>query len=242
MINSCICTSTETNESFSIIVNEKQIKYHKCSNCLSYRMIDPPTKEEIISYYNKEKDIRLSDSFKTARINTAVKDVENLEVYLLNHQTTSKRLLDIGCSEGIFLQVANNRGFDAYGIDVATDLVAHGRKEGLNVEDIEYPDYKNGLFDVITFHDSLEHVYEPRLYLEKAFNDLNPLGLLQITFPSYVFSDNLSLWEHARLDHNWLFNIYGLTEILKEIGFKDFYVIDFEYGAYPSCVMIISHK
>ena len=39
-----------------------------------------------------------------------------------------RRLLDFGCGTGTFLELAHRRGFDAYGVDLSPESVAHARE------------------------------------------------------------------------------------------------------------------
>lgn len=238
----CICKHTETNTEFSINVLDKIYTYKKCSYCQTYRMVNSPTLDEIINYYNNEKLIRITDSFKQAVRNTANQSIQYLIEYCIDHNIDRKKLLDVGCSEGTFVDVAKQNKFNAFGIDIADELITYGKSNGLTLENIDLLDYNETDFNVITFHDSLEHVYTPILYLEKAKSILTNKGALQITFPSYIYTLNPSQWEHARIDHNWLYSIYGLEQMLKKLDFKDFRIFDFRQGAYFSCVMLMCHN
>lgn len=243
MINdSCICNHKEISNLESKKINNKDIIYALCSNCATYRMVSPPSLEEITQYYNNEKAIRLSDSFKSGRNKTSTENIKYIKEYCSTQNFFGKKLLDIGCSEGEFVKVASNSNFESFGIDIATEIVQEGKKQGINIEVGEFLNYTVSNIDIITMHDSLEHVYKPREYLEKAYATLNNIGILQITFPSYAYADSIKNWEHARLDHNWLFSINSLINVLKDIGFRNIVINDFKHGAYYSCVMILCKK
>ena len=73
------------------------------------------------------------------------------------------RLLDIGCSCGYFMEVAASRGYDVQGVEFSRSAIAaadpgirsrifEGTLESLPV---------NGLFDVASVFDLIEHVHEP---------------------------------------------------------------------------------
>lgn len=97
-------------------------------------------------------------------------------------------LLDVGCGLGTFLGVARDTGWQVQGIDVspfAAKTVTE--KMGINVfngslVDVPWP---NGSFDVITFWDSIEHVDNPKQYLEKAYALLKPHGRLLIATDNF---------------------------------------------------------
>jgi SAM-dependent methyltransferase len=39
-----------------------------------------------------------------------------------------RRLLDFGCGNGLFLEMAHRRGFDCYGVDLAADAIEVARQ------------------------------------------------------------------------------------------------------------------
>ena len=77
-----------------------------------------------------------------------------------------RRLLDFGCGNGLFLQLAHERGFDTYGVDLAEDAVAAARQRpggahAYHGAPREIPEIAAGGFDVITMWSVLAHLAEP---------------------------------------------------------------------------------
>jgi SAM-dependent methyltransferase len=77
-----------------------------------------------------------------------------------------RRLLDFGCGNGAFLDLAHERGFDCFGVDLAADAVevARLKPSGRNVHHgspQEIPALAAGGFDVITMWSVLAHLAEP---------------------------------------------------------------------------------
>ena len=90
-IENCICKHTEVKNRFSKQSSGKQITYLQCSNCCSYRMLNPPSNEEIVKYYNNEKDTRLTPGFKNARKRTTLENISAIRSYLKFHKTSGKK-------------------------------------------------------------------------------------------------------------------------------------------------------
>lgn len=94
-----------------------------------------------------------------------------------------KRLFEIGCAYGFFLELARSRFESVAGMDVVEDGVRHARSLGLDAErgDFLARDFGGRRFDVITLWDTIEHLRSPQLFLEKAASLLDSGGLVAIT-------------------------------------------------------------
>lgn len=93
------------------------------------------------------------------------------------------RLLDIGCGDGLFMDVMRTRGWAVQGQDISEDVVWHAREVlGLPcaVADVEQDALPQGPFDVITMWGVLQLIYEPRALLDRVHAALEPGGVLAI--------------------------------------------------------------
>src|SRR5947209_2759147 len=95
----------------------------------------------------------------------------------------SKRLLDIGCGQGAFLDVARRAGLRTAGVEIATRAADATEAKGHQVfrrsaeESFCRSDER---FDIITMWDILEHLGRPRLALGNAYGRLSEGGQLFI--------------------------------------------------------------
>lgn len=93
----------------------------------------------------------------------------------------SGRLLDVGCALGFFVKVAEDEGFDAYGIDFSEYAVGEARKmvgDKVVCGDVEKGlPFKTNFFDVVTAWDLLEHLKSPDLFLKRCSRVLKDDGL-----------------------------------------------------------------
>lgn len=97
------------------------------------------------------------------------------------------RLLDVGCSIGLFLHLAEERGWNGVGTEVSKRAVAHAR-DRLGLEVVERPLADAGFdpagFDVVTLNSVLEHVPEPRSMLRHVAELLEPGGAVYLIVPN----------------------------------------------------------
>ncbi len=135
-----------------------------------------------------------------------------------------RRLLDVGCSIGTFLELAAADGWNCAGVepnraarniacekkfDVASDIVAAA------------PRWPAASFDVITAWEIIAHVHEPRALLQHAVRLLRPGGVVLLTTPNVAALEYRLL--HARhpnfcFPFLQLFSAVTVTRLLTELG------------------------
>lgn len=96
-----------------------------------------------------------------------------------------RRLLDIGCSHGFFLDMAREAGFETHGLELHAGDVEIARAHGHDVRacTIEATD-PSERYDVITMWDVFEHIPDPHPFLDVVFARLAPGGLLFLQVPN----------------------------------------------------------
>jgi SAM-dependent methyltransferase len=114
------------------------------------------------------------------------------------------KLLDVGCSNGEFMYLAKQRGFEPCGVELNARTATIARDNGFPVvlgvlDDAHYPD---AFFDVIYLGDIIEHVKDPHSFISECARILKPGGLIVISTP------NLDcLWSQMTLPLYSLFTI-----------------------------------
>jgi SAM-dependent methyltransferase len=97
-----------------------------------------------------------------------------------------KRLLDVGCAHGWFLDVAAGRGYEVHGIEPDRRIGALAAAKGHDVTPGFFPGDlpTTERFDVIVFNDVFEHLPEPRMVLGHVRRLLTENGILILNLPS----------------------------------------------------------
>ena len=143
------------------------------------------------------------------------------------------KLLDIGCSTGLFLSEARAAGFAAQGAEISPTTAAFARDHfGLEVHTGDWRDagYTDGSFDVITLFDVIEHLPNPLAELSAIRRLLKPGGLLLQSTPdidglfprlSYRLATLLDYWPHPEPPHHlFQFSRRTLGALTEKAGFR----------------------
>jgi 2-polyprenyl-3-methyl-5-hydroxy-6-metoxy-1,4-benzoquinol methylase len=140
------------------------------------------------------------------------------------------RLLDVGCSCGYFLEVAASRGFAVQGIEFSRSAIAaaDAKIRSQIFEGTLETMPSNGLFDVASAFDLIEHVHDPRGFLRRCAEVLKPGGVLLISTPDtghFLRPLMRSRWPMLQpMQHLFLFSRQALESALRAEGFTDVFI------------------
>lgn len=144
---------------------------------------------------------------------------------VLVRRAPGRRLLDIGCSFGMFLDAARARGFAVEGVDLSLNAVRYATEVlGLPVRQgtIFEASLPAEAYDAVTMLGVFEHLADPAPTLADAVRVLRPGGVLALEVPNATF--NLL---RGRLhpsffyvgNHLFNFTAPALTRLLDGAGF-----------------------
>lgn len=178
-MNTCIvCGSISSRPLYSGILRCQECGYVYADACL--------TDEELVGLYRKDYFFGDEYSDYLADKRTIQKNFDQrfktLRAFL--DPARHRHLLEIGSAYGFFLEVVGGHFESVTGIDITEDGVRHGREElHLNViqGDFLKQDFCGRKFDVVCLWDTIEHLRNPKLYLEKLSRHTQEGSLLAIT-------------------------------------------------------------
>ncbi len=134
------------------------------------------------------------------------------------------RLLDVGAYTGVFVEIAAQHGWEAWGIEPSHWAVEQARGRGLKM--IESTLATSGLaeaaFDVVTMWDVIEHLADPIGEVAQAYRLLKPGGLL-VVHTMDIDSSFARLmgprWPWLMEMHIYYFSHRTLQAMLEKVGF-----------------------
>jgi 2-polyprenyl-3-methyl-5-hydroxy-6-metoxy-1,4-benzoquinol methylase len=149
----------------------------------------------------------------------------NVEYRFLPAGEPGRRLLDVGCGNGEFLQRCRDSGWVACGVEPDPTARRLAEKDGFDVR-ASLDDWADqaGTFQHATASHVIEHVHEPGELLREVRSMLEASGTLFIQTP------NIDAPTHLRFGANWrglepprhlvLFSRSGLNRLLVANGFR----------------------
>ena len=145
-----------------------------------------------------------------------------------------KKVVDLGCGRGEFLDLLKSKWIDAEGIDINEQMVSICKDKGLSCRkgDIleQLIEYANGSLGGIFSSQVIEHLPPPYLkrLLELAFEKLEPSApvVLETINPTSVFA--LVQIYHLDISHKQPIHPQALKYMLESSGFED---VQIQYSA-----------
>lgn len=136
-------------------------------------------------------------------------------------------LLDVGCANGAFVAYARQQGYDAEGFELNPlqadrAAVATGAKIHTSWDSVVRR------YDIVTYHDVIEHVEDPRNELLNVHFYMERRGLLVLDTPdadderfAQGTAENAMDWHHIRPEqHLWYFTEATLVPLVQRAGFQ----------------------
>jgi 2-polyprenyl-3-methyl-5-hydroxy-6-metoxy-1,4-benzoquinol methylase len=135
-------------------------------------------------------------------------------------------LLDVGCSQGNFINVARMRGWSVTGVEVSRRFSGVARGQfNLNVITgvLEAQDFADESFDVITCFGVIEHLRDPLAYLRLCKRLLKKGGVLVAETCNFASLHQLVLgkrWQSDPAQHLYLFTPKTIRRLAEKAGFE----------------------
>ncbi len=234
----CSCNLCN-NESSKIIFVKNGFNLVQCSSCGLVYVGNPPSEAELEKLYSfgsgyHARFIDESSMEFKHHLNLARQYYEMLEKY-----KTQGRILDIGCSNGFFLKLARDNGWETYGLEMSKDTAELARKRyGLKVltGTLQETSFTSKFFDVVTLWDVIEHVENPMKTISIISKILKDDGIVVLLTPnieglfpklSYKVANIINYWPHPEPPrHLFQFSKKTIQKLLRLTGFNVIEIVD----------------
>ncbi len=203
----------------------------QCSQCGLVFVSPRPDPNELYALYGET--YFHNDESSTVGYTNYLKDENNIRKTFagrLSHLEAfikPGKLLDVGCAAGFFLSEAQKRGWSVQGLDVSSFAVNYAQEHfGLDARNGSFTelDYPADSYDMVTMWDVIEHVPDPKAYIQRAASVLRSGGVFALATPDV---DSLPArltgrrWVGYKLseEHVYYFSARTLSLMLNEAGF-----------------------
>lgn len=152
-----------------------------------------------------------------------------LELLSKSKEKNSIKLLDVGCGDGQFFdQIARSKmlNIDFYGLDTTIGSVEICKNKGYKVFCLDVhkfkSEFKDNLFDVIVSFHCLEHISNPKEFLEELGSLINPLGTIYISTPYSPMPFELEWYDVLNFPphHIGRWNLKSYNKIAEMLGLR----------------------
>jgi SAM-dependent methyltransferase len=198
----------------------------ECRGCGLVRLSPRPSAEQVAGFYSGQywyAGGRLEEFYR--------------RMVLLDHVRFARRaaresgahgkILDVGCSGGLFLRMMKEHGFEVLGLDFSPEAARVAwEKNGVPVltGDLESAAVEPGSCALVTMYHVVEHLLDPAVYLTAAARLLHAKGRLIVQVP------DRDCWEAVFLQENWtgldvprhlhVFRSCDMRRLLRQCGFE----------------------
>ncbi len=218
-----VCESGSIEKRFS----HKGSLFYRCAHC-GLIFIDPvPSPLSIQKHYSENyfktwnPDGAGQANVRSAKLQTFQQWLEIIEGY-----TPAGTVLDIGCAMGFFLEIAQMRGWQAYGVEVsdyAASLAREQFADRIITGTLSAARFSHEFFDAITMFDVIEHISSPKEFLREVFRLAKVGAIIALTTADTASLSHALMgkhWPHFKPEHLNYFSGANLALALTQAGFR----------------------
>lgn len=136
-----------------------------------------------------------------------------------------RRLLDVGAYLGVFVEIANQHGWDAAGLEPSHWASQYGMDRGLQMTQgtLEEANFPSDTFGAVTMWDVIEHLGDPLAEMRHVYRILEPGGWIAVHTMDIdsMFAKLMGpRWPWLMEMHVYFFSRVTLAKMLETAGFQ----------------------
>ena len=144
----------------------------------------------------KSESIKQKDPFKYLAKNEYM--YKALYDYFKKNKYKNKKVLEVGCGMGYLTYALNEAGHDCVGLDISLNAINDAKKHFSKYSNKyiaeDFFKIKNEKFDVICMLELIEHVSNPKEFIDYSMSLLNKNGVLYISTPQKEVNSKNFIW------------------------------------------------
>lgn len=211
--------------------------YVVCGSCKTTVTNPIPTATQINRHYQqkfKAGNYLLLRQFSSSYLRIYQQFVDTLLQLSVfqEHGLKGKKVLDVGCFTGEFLELMDAQGADVYGTELQASAVKIANKKfpgKIFLADVATKDFPKKKFDIVSLLGLIEHVTDPNTLLKQTTKLLKKDGVLLIQTPDAGswLAKLLGPWwpPLTPVEHIHVFSANGLRTCLIAHGYTDIHIV-----------------
>ncbi|WP_169569023.1 class I SAM-dependent methyltransferase [Sneathiella limimaris] len=197
-------------------VKQDEMQFSECSDC-GFIFMNPMIDQASIAAYYRDYPGTASYKRKADKKFRRARS----RMRRLSKKISGGRFLDIGCSAGFVVKAAQEKGFNAYGIDLSEEAIEYGKQEfpgcHFDIMAIEQAADQYEPFDLLYTSEVIEHVLDPDSFADSLSRLMKPGSLVYLTTPDagHIFRPkDIKAWHEFKPPEHCLYFTKKALQIL----------------------------
>lgn len=222
-------------DGFEFLFAKQGFDFVRCRNCTLIYVNPRLFESAILEYYGDASVLQSMTDWVEVLTNPVnqswqVPYFQDIVHILSKHIPSGGSVLDVGCSIGLFMELAQNSGFVCVGLEPEPVSRQYALGRGLDVRPFLLSDagFSADEFDSVALFGVVEHLSNPRQVLADVWKVLKPGGVVMAEVPNVYGLINATLHDAARTftgrNHLSYFSWDTLSDLFTRCGYEVVYV------------------
>lgn len=215
----------------TFVFNKYGFVHLKCNHCNTLFVSPRPVETQLDRYYSDYDAPKLWTKILIETNNDRkylqhVPRIQKLEEILSSTNNRRETLVDIGAGNGNFAKAAaeSNLFKKVIAADISEDCIQACNNVGLETFFGKIEEMEENSVDCITFNDLIEHIFNPKTFLEQCYSRLRQDGTLMLSTPNGEGFDFKILKDKTENitppEHIQYFNPKSISILLESCNFE----------------------
>lgn len=184
-----------------LVIVRREYSYARCGQCGTTYLNPMPTTDQVAAFYQ-------DPTYFAGDEESGYRDYAAIHKALFPHfrrrlriltewQPHRGRLLDVGCADGYFLELARADGWEVAGLEISEPMAREASRRLRVPVATSVDELSPGTYDAVTLWEVVEHFPDPITELRRLAGCLRPGGMLMLSTP------NAGHWQALREPEAW---------------------------------------
>jgi len=207
-----------------LIIHAEGLHYVRCPQCKLIQLANPPSEQALIDPYEDPKALK---GYFESRTDPVTRFRHERILSAIEKWSNPGLVVDVGCSDGRFLEVARDAGWQVEGVETSKSFVEEAERFLGKIfynTTLQAANLASDHYDAVNMSHVIEHVRDPKGLVLEARRILKAGGILAISTPNIRSLPALvqrGKWHQiCPYHHVPLFSQATLEKLLRASGYK----------------------